>query len=286
MEGSRNGYRKSLLNFDGESRLVGSTPTPSAIKCMKKNSFIVVISLIVTLVSGFFIYRDWLIKLLSDYQKSSNVAVVAPIIKDVEEDEKTDTYEVQVKYPEFQGSDSFSTPNDFIKKEFQKNIADFTKDTEENFIAEVGASSYFQVDYEVVMFTGEVASIRFKTDYYVAGMAHPNSYYESFNYDLKNNKQILLADLFSPGSDYLSVLSNLSRESLKIQMDPGYFSEDFVNPGTEPKEENFPVFNFTKDKLIITFNPYQVGPGAVGAQFIEIPFNELVDALGRGEVIK
>ena len=30
MEGSDNGYSKSLLNFDGESRLVGSSPTPSA----------------------------------------------------------------------------------------------------------------------------------------------------------------------------------------------------------------------------------------------------------------
>ena len=29
-EVSDNGYSKSLLNFDGESRLVGSSPTPSA----------------------------------------------------------------------------------------------------------------------------------------------------------------------------------------------------------------------------------------------------------------
>ena len=32
MEGSDNGHSKSLLNFDGESRLVGSSPTPSAWK--------------------------------------------------------------------------------------------------------------------------------------------------------------------------------------------------------------------------------------------------------------
>lgn len=223
---------------------------------------------------------------MEDYQKPSSVVFIIPTIKDIEINEKTDKYEIQVKYPELQGSSTFSDLNNFITEKFQKSIDDFKKDEGQNFIAEVGAPSYFQIGYEAIMLAEKVVSIRFGADYYVAGMAHPNIYYESLNYDLINDKQISLADLFNPGSDYLTVLSNFSRETLKTLISPDYYSEDFVLPGTEPTLENFQVFNFTKDKIVITFNPYQVGPWVIGPQFVEIPFSELVDIINQDGIIK
>lgn len=252
-----------------------------------KKTFFVILLIIVVLLVGFCFYRNWLINLFSETKTASigNIKVEDLVFAD----EKTDKYEINVVLPLFidHGNQvAIDQVNKLLSDKFQETINSFKSDSNQNAIAEVGVPSLLQVEYEVVFFLNNIVSLRFNTLYYVAGMAHPNAYYESFNYDLRNNKQIVLADLFNAGSDYLTVLSILSREDLKIQMDPGYYSEDFVNPGTKPNEVNFSVFNFDKDKLIITFDQCQVGPCAAGEQFVEIPYDKLVDVIGQSDVIK
>ncbi|MFA5877829.1 MAG: RsiV family protein [Candidatus Staskawiczbacteria bacterium] len=248
----------------------------------KKIILIVIAILIVLAVVGWF-YPKKIVNILTKYPTSSSVA---PEIKNVNVDETTGKYEVRAKYPEFNGSSAFFDLNNLVREKIQSAIDGFKADAEQNSIAEVGALSSIQIDYETFAFNDKIASIRFGTEYYIAGMAHPNFYYETLNYNLKDNKEIILVDLFSSGSDYLSVLSTISREVLKNQIESDYYSEDFVNPGTEPSLENFQVFNFTSDKLTITFNPYQVGPWVAGPQFVEIPFDQLGDITGESETIQ
>ena len=239
----------------------------------KKYLFIILVVLIILIV-GFLFYRNWLADLFSSYLKS-NIQPANIEIEDISFDEKTEDYEIKVNYPQFKGKESLSDINDLIKEKFQQDVQSFKEDVQGNAIVEVGALSYLQISYETILFEDELLSLRFGTLYYVAGMAHPNSYYSSFNYNLQNNTKIELADLFLSGEDYLKTLSDLSRQILKTQIDPEYYSEYFVDPGTEPILDNFQVFNFTKENLFITFNPYQVGPWALGPQFVEIPFEQL-----------
>jgi len=256
---------------------------------MSKKSLLIIFVIILVIASGFFVYRNWLIKVFSEYQVSLSAPTVSPESKDATIFEDSDKYKIDIKYPEFSGVENAEALNKMIKDKFQERADTFKTDADQNAIAEVGAPSELQVGYEEVFFTGNAASLKFGTLYYIAGMAHPNSYSESLNYDFKNNKEISLADLFTPGTDYLAELSSISRGALKTQIeqiDPGYYSESFVNPGTEPKEENFSVFNFDKDKLIVTFNPYQVGPWVLGEQLVQIPFSQLTGVDTQKDFLK
>ena len=60
-------------------------------------------------------------------------------------------------------------------------------------------------------------SIKFDVGTYYQGAAHPNSYSEVINYDLKNGKQLKLSDLFKPGAKFLQALSAYSIADLKKQ---------------------------------------------------------------------
>ena len=119
-------------------------------------------------------------------------------------------------------------------------------------------------------------SIKFSVSEYYSGAAHPNNYILVFNYDIAQDKEIVLKDLFLSENDYLVMLSDLTKSALLDRFEEDLeIMQDWIETGTEPKEENFQDFGFTEDSLIIYFKPYQVGPYAIGAQEVEILFEDL-----------
>lgn len=113
----------------------------------------------------------------------------------------------------------------------------------------------------------------FDRDCKLARAAHANSETLTFNYSIKEQKELKLEDLFTPNSDYLNLLSQLSRTHLKEQLDERYF--EMIDEGTPPKEVVFSSFLVEKTGLSITFNQYQVASYAEGIQEILIPSIEL-----------
>jgi len=217
---------------------------------------------------------------------------VGPQVKSVEIKDSTSTYTVDVKYPEFSGlfnSGAQTTANGLLSAWMEKNIADFKKDVANNFI--VGEPdlppSALQVDYEIIYLTDSVASVKLSNYYYLAGMAHPNSFYSVLNYDFKNNKEILLADFFNADSDYLSTLSFISVEFLKEKLTTdGYYMEDFVKVGTEPKTDNFSTFVFDGNKITLIFNVYQVAPYVAGPQQVDVSYDKVAELNNQSYLIK
>ncbi len=104
--------------------------------------------------------------------------------------------------------------------------------------------------------------------------AHPNSYYRTFVFDLRTGKQIQLKDLFAPGADYLTPLSNTARAGLSAQLGEDVNTE-YLNSGTAPEDINFQNFVIDGDTLVILFPPYQVGPYALGPQKVSILLSRL-----------
>lgn len=231
-------------------------------------------------------------KLVNQPEATPSEVNVTPQAEQVEIKESTSTYTVDVKYPEFSGlssSISQNAANGLLKTRTEGSISDFKKDVAENFI--VGEPdlppSALQIDYEVVYLTDSVASVKLSSYYYLAGMAHPNSYYSVFNYDFKDNKEIFLADFFNPGSDYLLALSTTSAEYLKEKLTAdGYYLEDFVEVGTEPKADNFLTFVFDKDKITLIFNVYQVAPYVAGPQQVEVYYDKVSELNNQSNLIK
>ncbi len=137
------------------------------------------------------------------------------------------------------------------------------------------------------MLIGKLASIRFDNYQYAAGAAHPNSFYSVFNYDFEKNKQIELVDLFSPGSDFLPIVSEIAFQDLKNQLaetDP--FVQETLKNGLVPIKENFKNFVFDKNKITFLFDPYQLGAYAIGPRSVEINYDQLRDFNDKSELLK
>lgn len=127
----------------------------------------------------------------------------------------------------------------------------------------------FDVSYEVTAAGKDFISVLFSFFEYTGG-AHPNTTTQSFNYDLNRNAPVSLADLFTPNSNYLKVISDYAiRELNKLETVSG------VEEGAGPKIENFHSWNITPAGLKITFDNYQVGPYAAGQHEVIVPYSVL-----------
>jgi hypothetical protein len=125
------------------------------------------------------------------------------------------------------------------------------------------------VSYEITAANKDFISVLFSFYEYLGG-AHPNTIPESFNYDLNRNAPVSLADLFTPNSNYLKVISDYAIKELK-KLD----TVSGVENGAGPKIENFHSWNITPAGLKITFDPYQVGPYAAGEHKVVVPYSVL-----------
>lgn len=110
--------------------------------------------------------------------------------------------------------------------------------------------------------------------------AHPLTFYKTFTFDASTGNEMVLADFFVPGSDFLGALSRVSREKLPQIIAEKQQSEanmDYLESGTMPVDENFQTFLVDGNVLVLVFPPYQVGPYVLGTITLPIPFEELSD---------
>jgi hypothetical protein len=118
---------------------------------------------------------------------------------------------------------------------------------------------------------------------YSAGAAHPNSYADVINFDLRNGKQLKLSDLFKPGAKYLPALSSYCVQDLKKQSKKkgadGLLDDDWIQRGAGSDANNFRSWTITKNGIGIIFDSYQVGPYAAGPQYVLVPYTALKEII-------
>lgn len=119
-------------------------------------------------------------------------------------------------------------------------------------------------------------SIRFNTEGYQAGRAHPYHMHSVLNYDLDNAKVLTLNDLFKPQSNYLKIFATESRQQLKtkIKDDTGMLAKEIAE-GTAPQPKNYKNWNLQANGILITFEEYQVAPYVYGPQEVVISYDAL-----------
>ena len=69
----------------------------------------------------------------------------------------------------------------------------------------------------VALAQDDLVSVKFDVSSYFQGAAHPNSYSDVLNFDLKNGKQLKLSDLFKPGAKFLQAIATYCIGDLKKQ---------------------------------------------------------------------
>jgi hypothetical protein len=220
---------------------------------------------------------------------SHGVEIVA---RQIREKNKKLKYEIDVAYPQLTGSvdANFEKFNQTVRSLVSKKIADFkrtmTPSAEDEpatdsppVPGDESLGSDINIGYTVALARDDLISIESTVSSYSAGAAHPNSYTEVINYDLKNGKLLKLADLFLPGSKYLQTLSRYSIEALKKQAkdgdDSSMVDDEWIQKGAGPELTNYDNWTITKKGLGITFDPYQVGPYAAGPQYVVVPYSVL-----------
>jgi len=204
-----------------------------------------------------------------------------------------------VKYPYFKDADIYFNLSieDFLKEQMENDrlIAKdnwqtrYNLQTAEDNIPEQPNPEekfYFYSDFSIIQSNSSYISFILSYGAFTGG-AHGYEVKKSYNYDLKNNRPVTLADVYEDDEDYLNKLSQVSRQILKgeyavisdedrANSDPEAI-EDYleninssIDRGTEPTKENFKIFTFTPSGIKIYFAQYQVGPYVMGMPEVEI----------------
>jgi hypothetical protein len=206
------------------------------------------------------------------------------ISKQIKERSKEMNLEIAANYPQLTGGNNPNLEkfNQAARALVSKKVAGFKKDLQNDEGLEPlpdSMGSDLNVDYTVVLAQDDLVSIKFEVGSYYQGAAHPNSYSDVLNYDLKNGKQLKLADLFKPGAKFLPVIATYSIGDLKKQAKDKGLLDDLIESGAAPAAKNYLSWNITKKGLGINFDPYQVGPYAAGPQYVMVPYTILKDLI-------
>lgn len=182
-------------------------------------------------------------------------------------------YTLTTSTPQLNGSDDprVTVFNQRLSDLVQKEVDNWRQDFRQLPLTPLSNGSSLQVMYTLISQTGDLWSFKFDFSFYADTAAHPGSYSITVNYDLGQGRELLLGDLFLPNSNYLEMISSYCLTELRKQP----YSDSFTTSGADPTLENYRNWNITPDGLIITFDTYQVAPGAAGPQIVTVPYGEL-----------
>jgi Protein of unknown function (DUF3298) len=219
---------------------------------------------------------------------SATVRVVSKLIKEANKEKH---YSFDAVYPQIEGDPRFDKFNREARGLVMKDVAAF-KTAETQSEEEPGAelpeetqTSTLDIGYDIRLATDDLISVEFGEGQYSRGAAHPNSATAVLNYDVKNGKKLSLADLFSPNSKYLDVISAYCIKALQERArkdSDEMLTDDTIKTGASPRADNYRAVAITRKGLWVTFDPYQVAPYAAGPQFVMIPYSALKDIIKPG----
>jgi Protein of unknown function (DUF3298)/Deacetylase PdaC len=209
--------------------------------------------------------------------------------KSIKENNKKLVYEIDAQYPQITGvaNENFEKFNQVARGVVVKQVSEFRKDVapkpDEEPRPENSMGSDLSITYEIMLAQDDLVSVTFLISSYYQGAAHPNSFSEVINYDLKNAKILKLADLFQPGAKYLQSISSYCIADLKKQNNTkgpdGLLDDSSITSGASASPKNYRSWTITKSGLGINFDPYQVGPYAAGDQFVTVPYSAIKDLI-------
>ncbi|MDY3990094.1 MAG: polysaccharide deacetylase family protein [Massilioclostridium sp.] len=155
---------------------------------------------------------------------------------------------------------------DDIKAEFERQKAEFAA-------KDPNLQSELLVEYSSYVMGEHTASVVLSYDYNFSSLAHPDAQVDTLVFDLKEEKQLTLDDVFQ--GDYRPVLSKLAVQQFE-QSDlykEAIQEEQFQAAINDPKA--FQKFALKDGNLLLYFDKYQLFAGSYGIPMITIPFSDL-----------
>lgn len=193
-------------------------------------------------------------------------------------------YEAKCKYPVFQSSEPVAAmANAEIKKWAASQQNAFLKECKDYFkqFKEKPEAPWEQtIDGEAVTHNSKIISVRIRVNTFTGG-AHPVFEDTVFNYAVVNGKakRLTLDDLFVDRAASRKHVHSLLIKKLKATGNAQWL-EDGTVTSLEPAQLN--RFVVGRSALTFLFNPYEVGPWAVGNFEIPLTFKELGPKFKKG----
>lgn len=208
----------------------------------------------------------------------------------VREEDAALRYSIDAEYPQLHGrmpTDAEQRINTAIADMVLANVAGVRENAQadaawaaqnpsEAAESAVGPSSYLRAAYEIPYLTAELVSVRMRFETYNAGAAHGMQYTRVVNARLDDGEVIDTEGLFLDGKQGLQWLSQYCAADMKRQYGADYEGlRSFVEWGTAPVVDNFRSVSLEPGELVVSFDPYQVGPYVAGPREVRVPAGEV-----------
>lgn len=129
-------------------------------------------------------------------------------------------------------------------------------------------------------------SLAYEVGWYGAVAAHPNSYFETYNFSMQERLQLLnLEDFFTDAQSAIKRISELCIADLSRDYwsrtggKPDEHQLKWFSDGAGPDLDNFKAFTVSTDHFTFLFAPYQVSSYAMGRWSANVSFYDLLDLL-------
>ncbi|MFK4948371.1 hypothetical protein ET006_08185 [Lactococcus garvieae] len=206
---------------------------------------------------------------------SMNTYIRSTAAKEIEIETKKEEqgYHILMNYPKTKNA----AINQKLEAFSNEELSSFKERTPENDTAEKG--SLFQ-SFETYRFSPDIVSFKFNVMRKTNARVQAENLVVTKTYDLKENKELQLSDLFQDKEDLSSIAQNIYEKMLKIQENSSQRTKQVLSAGLRPTEKNFDAFVLDKKCLDFFLRPGQVNSSRDLYTKVSVPLSEL------GEIIK
>lgn len=191
--------------------------------------------------------------------------------------EKNENNYVNVYYPSFnspQVDETIKIKVDECVKEFKEKNTKYAELTDTN-------KADLKIGYESFKVTDDVASVLLTVYEREAFEEEYSSKYYTFLFDLRNDKQIFLSDIFK--GRYLNYISSLAEEKIVRFSKDSNIDYEMMRDALCPTTDKFSNFILKDDRMIFYFNKDEfTNEDVVGRYAVEITYDEMYGYFKRG----
>jgi len=188
---------------------------------------------------------------------------------------------INIDYPyilNVDNSEVINRINKVLEDEFKQSIAwynEMISDTSLSFDSDYTIQFSFETGFDVFYNSKDFVSIVLNHYQYTGG-AHGNYFSIGYNINLSDGSFLTLNDIIQPGK--LNLLAYECEESIldKYQANSLFEAGLFENEIIIPEDQDFYII---PGSLVLQFDPYEIGPYAMGAVTAEISFDKIKDIL-------
>ena len=134
-----------------------------------------------------------------------------------------------------------------------------------------GRCMWIQHQYDVLLATDEILSLRNTVRRLLPGIAGETSEILTETFDLSTGQPIQVTDLFDPTTDWVAAVS--TEAQARLELEP--WTDQRRVAGAGPEAINFARFNLTHGGLVLSFAPFSVGGSGTNTLSITIPYPAL-----------